>query len=61
MLTLLILVGLIIGIYILRRILDDPLKAIIIFLAVIFGIQFLIFIIRVLGSWITYILQFLFG
>lgn len=61
MLTLLILVGLIIGIYILRRILDDPLKAIIIFLAVIFGIQFLIFIIRVLGSWITHILQFLFG
>lgn len=61
MLTLLILVGLIIGIYILRRILDDPLKAIIIFLAVIFGIQFLIFIIRVLGSGITHILQFLFG
>ncbi|HHD1372829.1 TPA: hypothetical protein ACN11Q_002728, partial [Staphylococcus aureus] len=61
MLTLLILVGLIIAIYILRRILDDPLKAIIIFLAVVFGIQLLIFFIRILGSWLTNILEFLFG
>ncbi|HHS7003380.1 TPA: hypothetical protein ACTOFH_002802, partial [Staphylococcus aureus] len=61
MLTLLILVGLIIAIYILRRILDDPLKAIIIFLAVVFGIQLLIFFIRILGSWLTNILEFIFG